>query len=313
MNGLLQKGVVSELVGTPNVQYVLNDNSAFALTEFKVLKSQSKHFIKCSKVKYNGKIKFIYFTAMSKSLRNMIPSLDSDTFLTIIANLLNCIIEIKNNGFLDCENLDLSFDKVFVNKNTLEISLIYLPVNNADKDVASFENEFRTEIIKLITSVPAFIGEKMARVCGYLSNGTLSLNQVYKSICSEIKGRSTSFELDFDRGKDEGDSNKQVIFKQPSLHFYSLNAPVDINFNIDVPEFIIGKNPAQVNGVISFNKAISRVHCKISYQNKSYFITDLGSANGTYVNKSRLAAQHPQKIKSGDTIRLANSDFKIEF
>lgn len=313
MNGLLQKGVVSELVGTPNVQYVLNDNSAFALTEFKVLKSQNKHFIKCSKVKYNGKIKFIYFTAMSKSLRNMIPSLDSDTFLTIIANLLNCIIEIKNNGFLDCENLDLSFDKVFVNQNTLEISLIYLPVNNADKDVASFENEFRTEIIKLITSVPAFIGEKMARVCGYLSNGTLSLNQVYKSICSEIKGRSTSFELDFDRGKDEGDSNKQVIFKQPSLHFYSLNAPVDINFNIDVPEFIIGKNPAQVNGVISFNKAISRVHCKISYQNKSYFITDLGSANGTYVNKSRLAAQHPQKIKSGDTIRLANSDFKIEF
>lgn len=313
MNGLLQKGVVSELVGTPNVQYVLNDNSDFALTEFKVLKSQSKHFIKCSKVKYNGKIKFIYFTSMSKSLRNMIPSLDSDTFLTIIANLLNCIIEIKNNGFLDCENLDLSFDKVFVNQNTLEISLIYLPVNNADKDVASFENEFRTEIIKLITSVPAFIGEKMARVCGYLSNGTLSLNQVYKSICSEIKGRSTSFELDFDRGKDEGDSNKQVIFKQPSLHFYSLNAPVDINFNIDVPEFIIGKNPAQVNGVISFNKAISRVHCKISYQNKSYFITDLGSANGTYVNKSRLAAQHPQKIKSGDTIRLANSDFKIEF
>lgn len=313
MNGLLQKGVVSELVGTPNVQYVLNDDSAFALTEFKVLKSQSKHFIKCSKVKYNGKIKFIYFTAMSKSLRNMIPSLDSDTFLTIIANLLNCIIEIKNNGFLDCENLDLSFDKVFVNQNTLEISLIYLPVNNADKDLASFENEFRTEIIKLITSVPAFTGEKMARICGYLSNGTLSLNQVYKSICSEIKGRSTSFESDFDREKDTGNSNKHVIFKQPSLHFYSLNAPVDINFNIDVPEFIIGKNPAQVNGVISFNKAISRVHCKISYQNNSYFITDLGSANGTYVNKSRLAAQHPQKIKSGDTIRLANSDFKIEF
>lgn len=313
MNGLLQKGVVSELVGTPNVQYVLNDDSAFALTEFKVLKSQSKHFIKCSKVKYNGKIKFIYFTAMSKSLRNMIPSLDSDTFLTIIANLLNCIIEIKNNGFLDCENLDLSFDKVFVNQNTLEISLIYLPVNNADKDLASFENEFRTEIIKLITSVPAFTGEKMARICGYLSNGTLSLNQVYKSICSEIKGRSTSFESDFDREKDTGNSNKHVIFKQPSLHFYSLNAPVDINFNIDVLEFIIGKNPAQVNGVISFNKAISRVHCKISYQNNSYFVTDLGSANGTYVNKSRLAAQHPQKIKSGDTIRLANSDFKIEF
>lgn len=315
MNSLLQKGIISELAGTPNVQYVLNDDSVFALTEFKVLKSQSKYFIKCSKVMYNGKIKFIYFTAMNKSLRNMIPSLDSDTFLTIIANLLNCIIEIKNNGFLDCENLDLSFDKVFVNQNTLEISLIYLPINNINKDLASFENEFRTEIIKLITSVPAFTGEKMARVCGYLSNGIFSLDQVYKNICSEIKGsgRATSFESDLDVKKNDENSNKQVIFKQPPLRFYSLDAPVDINFNIDMSEFLIGKNPAQVNGVISFNKAISRVHCKISYQNNSYFITDLGSANGTYVNKSRIAAQHPQKIKSGDTIRLANSDFMVEF
>lgn len=316
MNSLLQKGVISELAGTLNVQYVLNDDSVFALTEYKVLKSQSKHFIKCSKVKYNGKIKFIYFTAMNKSLRNMLPSLDSDTFLTIIANLLNCIIEIKNNGFLDCENLDLSFDKVFVDQNTLEVSLIYLPVSNSNKDLASFENEFRTEIIKLITGVPAFSNEKTARICGYLSNGTLSLNQLYKSICSEIKGDgrvTPPFKSDPD-GKNDGDNSEQkVIFKQPPLYFYSLNAPVDINFKIDVSEFVIGKNPAQVNGVISFNKAISRVHCKISYQNNSYFITDLGSANGTYVNKSRIAAQHPQKIKSGDTVRLANSDFKIEF
>ena len=313
MNELIQTGVISELTGTQNVQYVLNENSAFALTEFKVLRSQGKNFIKCAKVLYNGKIKLLYFSSMFKSLRNMLPSLDGDTFLSIIANILNSIIEIKNNGFLSCSNLDLSFDKVFVDQNTLEVKLIYIPVNNANTDVATVENEFRTEIIKLISSVPAFSSEKMTRVCGYLSNGTLALPQLYNSICSEIKNGTFKKQVYTDDKKNNKPSNEREIFKQPQLHFVSVNAPVNIHFVIETPEFVIGKNPSQVNGAITFNKAISRVHCKISYQNNSYFITDLGSANGTYINNSKIGAQHPQPIKSGDIIRLANSDFKIQY
>lgn len=309
MNNLLLQGVISELAGTANVQYVLNDNSVFALTEFKVLKSQSKHFIKCAKVLYNGRIKLIYFTAMHKSLRNMLPSLDGDTFLTIIANLLNCIIEIKNNGFLDCQDIDLSFDKIFIDQNTLEVNVIYLPVNSTSIDISSFETELRTEIIKLVSTIPAFANEKMTRVCGYLSNGTYSLNQLYGSICSEIKGGSVT--PNKDSVVNQGSSQK--VFKQPILYFSSINTPVDVHFEINSNEYVIGKNSAKVNGVISFNKAISRIHCKINYQNNTYFITDLGSANGTFVNKIRLTANQPYQIKNGDSIRLANSDFVVKF
>lgn len=308
MNDLLQQGVISELTGTPNVQYVLNDESVFALTEFKVLKSQSNHFIKCAKVLYNGKIKLIYFTAMHKSLKNMLPSLDGNTFLTIIANLLNCIIEIKNNGFLNCQDIDFSFDKIFVDPNTLEVNVIYLPVNRSNVDISAFETELRTELIKLISTVPAFADEKMTRVCGHLSNGTLSLNQLYGNICAEIKGGvKTPSILDNSHGVE------QNLFKQPTLYFSSINASADIHFEINSNEYVIGKNPAKVNGVISFNKAISRVHCKINYQNNTYYITDLGSANGTFVNTARLAANQPYQIKNGDYIRLANSDFIVKF
>lgn len=310
MEELLKQGIISELTGTPNVQYVLNDNSVFALTEFKVLKSQSKHFIKCAKVLYNGRIKLIYFTAMHKSLRNMLPSLDGDAFLTIIANLINCIIEIKNNGFLDCQDIDLSFDKIFVDKNTLEVNVIYLPINSTSIDISSFETELRTEIIKLISTVPAFANEKMTRVCGYLSNGTLSLNQLYGNICAEIKRIVQISPKDINNNL----GAEKKIFKQPTLYFSSINnMSEDIHFEINSGEYVIGKNPAKVNGVISFNKAISRVHCKINYLNNLYFITDLGSANGTFVNKTRLAANQPHQIKNGDSIRLANSDFVVEF
>lgn len=309
MNELIQQGAITELSGSQNAQYILNDKSTFALTEFKVLRSQTKNFIKCAKVTYNGKIKLLYFTASFKSFRNMLSSLDEDAFLTVIANVLNAIIEIKNNGFLSCTNLDLSFDKIFVDQSTFEIKFIYLPVNNPNTDTASFENELRSEFIKLISTIPAFSSEKMKRVSGYLSNGSMSLNQLYGSVCSEIKGRSSaSSGTRKNTGSDKGSAGGA----QKPLRFVSVNSPAKINFNITTPEFVIGKNPSQVNGVITFNNAISRVHCRITYQNNMYSITDLGSANGTFINGSRIVAHRPYQIKNGDMIRLANSDFRIQ-
>ena len=40
-------------------------------------------------------------------------------------------------------------------------------------------------------------------------------------------------------------------------------------------------------------------------------ITDLQSANGTYVNKAKLQPNQSTPIKNGDVIRLANSDFQV--
>ena len=318
MDELLEQGLIKELTGTQNVQYVFEDPSLFSLTEYKVLRSQNKNFIKCSKVLYNGKIKLLYFSSMYKSLRSMIPTLDTDNFLSIIASIIHCIIEIKNNGFLSCNDLDLTLDKVFVEQSTLEVNLIYLPLNNSSSDVSTFENELRSEFIKLISGIPSFAGEKAARVCNYLANGTLSLGDVYQYIKGEVTGATPKI-VPHDEGTFGGGGSGTVTGRdngktgaQPPLQIVSVNTPVPIQFTVNKPEFVLGKNSAQVDGAITFNKAISRVHCRIHYQN-GYYLTDLGSANGTYLNNTRILAHQPRALNSGDTIRLANSDFKIRF
>ena len=308
MTDFFQRGILSELKDVPNVQYVFNDSSMFALTDFKVLKSHADNLIKCNKVTYNGKIKLIYNTQSIKSLRGALPSLDISSFMTVLANLLKSVLEIENNGFLNCDNLDISLDKVYVNPATMEVKLIYIPVLNSKKDVIAFENEFRTELVKLITCIPAFNCEKMMRICSYLSNGMMNLQQSYEQICNEISNNSKYSDL-----PKKVEQVPQPIMKQPVLHFYSLTNPNEVDFVIDTPEFIIGKNPSQVNGVVSFNVAISRVHCKISYADNRYYLTDLGSANGTYLNHYRLNAMQTCNINNGDIITLANSDFAVRF
>ena len=302
--GIFGQDLFTEGFDSANAYYVLEDNGMFSLTEYKVLKNQSKNFVKCSKLLYNGKIKLLYFSSNYKSLKNMMVSIDADTFLMLIANLINAIIDIRQNGFLNCNNLDLSFDKIFVDTKTYEIDFIYLPISNDESSSLAFENDLRANTIKLLTSMP-FSDERIPRICGYLSNGTIGLNQVYDAICSEMGGS----------GKVRVQPKPEVhkFSSQPVMRFYSLSPSYNVMFNISTAEFVIGKNPSAVNGVISFNRAISRKHCKITFQNGSYYLIDLGSANGTYINDSVLTKGCAYPLNSGDTVKLANSLFKVEF
>ena len=53
------------------------------------------------------------------------------------------------------------------------------------------------------------------------------------------------------------------------------------------------------------------MHCKVLCKQNRYYIEDLQSANGTYVNKVRLQPNIETEIKHGDIIRLANSNFQV--
>lgn len=302
MKELIINNCIKELSNAQNVSYVLNDSNLFSITGFKVLRSQSdEKFIKCSKVLYNGKIKLIYHTLEHKSLNNMLSIIDSDTLVTIISNLLLSIIDIKTNGFLDCNNLDLSTEKIYVDQNTLNVSLIYLPVSTDNYDFLHFENEFSTDLIKLISYSSLSGSEKMIRISSYLSNSTLNLDELYKIIVAENGEKKYSV---IRNEVKPSDKNENLIFK-------SADTFSNVEFVIGNKEFIIGKNSDKVDGAITFNNAISRVHCKFIYQNMNYYITDLGSANGTYVNGKRINPQQPVLVNDGDRIRLANSDFII--
>ncbi|MHC4404614.1 MAG: FHA domain-containing protein, partial [Planctomycetota bacterium] len=49
---------------------------------------------------------------------------------------------------------------------------------------------------------------------------------------------------------------------------------------------------------------VSRRHAQIIKARNGYFITDLGSSNGTYVNDRPLSPQKPRRLHNGDQIEI---------
>ena len=55
------------------------------------------------------------------------------------------------------------------------------------------------------------------------------------------------------------------------------------------------------------DESISRVHCSLALKpSGDVIVADLGSANGTFVNNSRLAPDEARKVTSGDLLRLGD-------
>lgn len=304
MNSLTKDGYIEERQCENNIAYILQDNSMFLPTEYKVLQNQANVcFVKCMKLLYNGKIQFYYLVNEYKALTDIISSIDADSFMVIMSNVIANVLDVKNNGFLSCKNIDISFERIYVDPNTYKVELIYLPIRNRlFKDESAFENEFRTSLVKLISGITTLSSNRTKQFMADLSNGMLSLQELY----NRSKGAVRGF------GEAVLQAEAELKRREGSLSIIALNAPDRIVINVTKDSFVIGKKAADVDGVVSFNKMISRIHCKITKVNGEYQVTDLQSANGTFINHVRLQPHRPYAIKNGDIIRLANSDFQVQ-
>ena len=298
---LKDRGIISEVECGSNFEFVLENRAHFVYTDYKVLQSQNSGiFVQCMKMLRNGKLALYYVTSDYRPISSMFARITQDMLILVVINLFADILEVRNNGFLDCQNIDLSWDKVFVEQNTLKVKLVYIPVSERAFDsYAEYESELRSSIVKLIGRVVSAPGERLNQFVRDLRNGSLTLEDVYN------KSRSAGIPPLMDTpAADAGP-------RENSIRIVAMNAPGHFELLIDKAETLLGKKRRLVDAVIPFNRMISRKHCRISRNNGEFYISDEGSANGTYVNRVRLSPGQRQRIKKGDIIRLADSDFQI--
>lgn len=303
MNRLIENGIINKVDCGNNLAYVVNDYTIFSATEYKVLQSQSDGvFIKCMKLLYNGKVQLYYLTNHFKPLTDILCTIEPNSFMNVVSNILADIISVKSNGFLLCEGIDISLEHIYIDLATYKIGLIYFPLSKRlYPDLSEFESEFRTSLIKLIQNLQSISSPKTMQLAMDLSNGKLSLEDIYtrnKSyVVTDIKEPYRHISVTPQRKK--------------RVKLIATNASMPFEIEVTKDEFTIGKKQELVDRAIVFNKLISRSHCKIIRDGEQFVIVDLDSANGTYVNGPRIQAGQPCPIKNGDLIRLANSEFKV--
>lgn len=95
----------------------------------------------------------------------------------------------------------------------------------------------------------------------------------------------------------------------PTLTRNKTGESVLINKN----SFIIGKSPDMVDYCVRYNSNISRKHVCIIKMEDGYYIQDLETTNGTYVNGMRVSGSSSVKLEDGYVIKMAEEEFVFSY
>lgn len=76
--------------------------------------------------------------------------------------------------------------------------------------------------------------------------------------------------------------------------------------------FVMGKNPSAADYCITDNQTVSRKHAVLFENNGSWYINDLNSLNGTYVNGSKILPGQTVRLNNGDEIVLSDEAFLVQ-
>lgn len=61
-----------------------------------------------------------------------------------------------------------------------------------------------------------------------------------------------------------------------------------------------------------YDAGVSRRHAILSYKDDAYYVEDLSSANGTFINGRQLTPQTPMMLSNGDELRCATLLMRVE-
>lgn len=82
-------------------------------------------------------------------------------------------------------------------------------------------------------------------------------------------------------------------------------------YRLDRPRLKLGRNPdlCDLSEPFVGDRNVSRVHAEIERQVEDYYLSDLNSRNGTWLNGKKLAA--PDQLGDGDRIRICAYEFRF--
>lgn len=97
-------------------------------------------------------------------------------------------------------------------------------------------------------------------------------------------------------------------FGEKHAYLQSAKGSREARIVLTQPDFLIGRLQGQVDHVIE-NNAIGKVHAQIAKRDGNYFLTDLNSRNGTFINDVRIACNREYAIHHNDRIAFANCEY----
>lgn len=219
---------------------------------------------------------------------------------------------------LDTAQLLLDPDYIYLDPDQWEISFCFFPFYKAEKENELLGlAEYLLDRLDKQDADAVALGYEFYRMAG---EENASLEQVLsawkeeKEIMEEAELPETRQEIrtepEIEISQPAAGGETVFLKKASGLVLHSEN-PIYPSMEITSDQFLIGKKKDAVDGWLKA-RGISRLHGKISKEEGTYYLTDLNSTNGTFLNGGRLEVNEKARIRQGDIVGFADVKYVVD-
>ncbi len=273
--------------------------------------------LSCKASLLDQKIGLYYEITSRQSLRLMLERkrLTAEELQSLLRGLQKAA-EICREYLLDTAKILLNPDYIYLEPDTWELDFCYFPFE---------EQELQEELLRLAEYLlerldrqdqhAVSLGYEFYRMAGE-ANDTLErlLEQWEKNDVplQAMKNQPAKNQL-MEKESVEQESFLETVFlkkeRGEELVLRS-KAAVFPTFRILGESFLVGKKKDAVDGFLKA-RGISRFHARITREDGEYYLTDLNSTNGTFLNGGRLGVNEKARIRQGDCIEFADVEYVV--
>lgn len=341
--------------------------------------NQNEGFLTIQKKQLNNMINLQYDITDCINLNNYLKTIALNTdFLNSLLKNIFIIIDSLPSYLLNINNVLLSKDYVFFDRNKETIKLLYVPIkedlsNTEDclklliKDIIIdylqntndlnpyineltelINNDFSLEKLKellikatgihLSSSSVANTSDMPPKVNNQIPNNNVNnlpsnqeekksgfLNKIFKNKNKNNNKIGDKFSNTEDLKQNINLSKKEILsddlyettllnsnnaVKHSKAYLLTLNKGIVNRTAISKDKFYIGRQKENVDYVIA-NPIIGKVHAVITQNSGNYYLTDLNSKNGTFINDKKLIPNNQYELKDDCNISFGN--FHVQF
>ncbi len=258
-------------------------------------------------------------------------------FFLIMSQITDLVRKMRSSN-LSMDNLHLDLRYTFINESTKELHFIYLPLisQHICVDMRGFMETITYMATPQAEQNPEFVSKFMfflrslegfdiSKIEAYIAGEDIGVAERIKRNASEGKDfkapGAQSEEIVCDATTvlipDEetgllmeetmilADNAVEPVIKYPSMKRVSTEEVI----SVDKPVYRLGKENSYVDYFVANNNKVSRSHANIITKEGKYFIQDLNSTNGTFINGKMISPEVEVEIYDKDQIRLANEEF----
>ena len=270
--------------------FFLNAEEQLDRQAYDFLKENGEEFglFPCSGVHYNNRIKLACFTEEYRPLDEALPSMTLDEVCKVAKAILHRIKALEMCESVSLENVIWDRESIYLDEKG-HVRLICLPAIVPEESVHS---------------------QIYARRVYALLQEIISGKEGGELVCRQILHQQEKSFENWDALENALD--RRTPEEDESLVLKSINTPDVLTFRVHHEVFRIGTDPAEVDGLIRGLDSISPVHAEIGWNEISFYVRDLNSENGTFVNNQRLKPGMEVPIGEGTVLRFGEYTFNVE-